>query len=90
MHKRFVIQINVLIYKGRTHYFTNLKCLSDSLGVAGGVQHHFSSTTGRIAVVEELIEHAIVHLWGQVPHKQREVLTAAHTEKTDCILSETK
>lgn len=34
-----------------------------SLRVAHAVQHHFSTTTGRVAVVKELIQHSIIHLW---------------------------
>lgn len=32
------------------------------LGVAHAVQHHFSTTTGGVAVVKKLIEHSIIHI----------------------------
>ena len=46
-----------------------------SLGVAHAVEHHLPTATGRVTVVEELIKHAVVHLWGQISHKQRVHLT---------------
>lgn len=34
------------------------------------VQNHLASPAGGVDFDEELIQHAIVHIWGQIPHKE--------------------
>ena len=34
------------------------------------VQNHLASPTGGVDFDEELIQHAIIHIWGQIPHKE--------------------
>lgn len=49
------------------------------------VQNHLASPTGGVDFDEEFIQHAIIHIWGQVPHKEG-VLRAERREQD----SETK
>lgn len=53
------------------------------------VQNHLASPAGGVDFDKELIQHAIVHVWGQVPHKQG-VLRAERREeaaKSQTLLS---
>lgn len=54
-----------------------------SLGVAHAVQHHLPSTARGVAVVEELVKHPIIHLGGQVSHKQRVHLSKPGEEASE-------
>lgn len=44
------------------------------------VQNHLASPTGGVDFDEEFIQHAIIHIWGQVPHKEG-VLRAERREQ---------
>lgn len=51
--------------------------LLDSLGVPRAIQHHLPPTTGRVAVVEELVQHPVIHFRCEISNKQRIEWTAA-------------
>lgn len=45
------------------------------------VQNHLASPTGGVDFDKELIQHAIIHVWGQVPNKEG-VLRAERREES--------
>lgn len=45
------------------------------------VQNHLASPTGGVDFDKELIQHAIIHVWGQVPDKEG-VLRAERREES--------